>query len=61
MDTLQIYINTKEISRLLINVQEIKMLSFFQGNYLAYAWKIYHGRFALLFSLKYEETCIYNT
>ena len=55
MKTLQTDINTKEISRFLINVQETNMLP------SIFSWKIHHDRLVLLFSLKYEETCIYNT
>ena len=63
METLKTYVNTKEISHLLKNLEEIPWLpSIFSGQlYLTHVWKTHHGRFVLLFSLKYEETCIFNT
>ena len=66
METLKAYINTKEVSRLLINFTRLlrnhkAVFHFLRVTLSKIGMKIHHGRFAILFSIKYEETCIYNT
>ena len=62
MEILKSHANTKEIRCLLKNLEEIRRLpSIFLGQlYPTHAWKTNHGRFVLLFSLNYKETCIFD-